>query len=87
MSVLSPLLGYLLFLLVFAGLVALPLFLFKRNKALKNLEPPERFVLLRQAGDSLRRKMETLWDEVMDTILFGTCAAVFGSVAPTCCSS
>lgn len=56
--------------------------LFHRERAARNLEPPEKLVLLRGPGESLWAKMETLWERLISEMYFGFCAALGIGMSP-----
>jgi hypothetical protein len=57
-------------------------FLFKRQKNKRQLQPPEIQVALRGPGESLRRKMEDCFDELTHTLLLGACGTALLAIAP-----
>lgn len=66
-------------LLVYA---TLGIVLFQRRKRLRRLQPPESIVVLRGPGESLRKKMEKLLDDLLCTIFAGGSAVLVGGCSP-----
>lgn len=65
---------FLITLLAFYG--GISLFLFRRQKKLRRLQPPESIVALRGPGESCRQKFEKLWERIFLVILIGACATM-----------
>jgi hypothetical protein len=61
---------------------ACSLTLFKRQRAARKLEPPEKLVLLRGPGESLWERMEKLWEQLINLMFFGSGAALGIGLVP-----
>ena len=75
-----------LMILLFGGgmiaYLACALTLFQRERSARNLEPPEKLILLRGPGESLWAKMEALWDRLLSEMYFGFCGALGIGLTP-----
>ena len=67
---------------VMLAYAACALFVFKRQKEARRVEPPEKLILLRSPGETLWERMEDLWEEFVHLLLFGGCAALIIGLSP-----